>query len=445
MTKTTAEASATVKPKRLRIAQVHWAFPPTIGGVETHLSILMPELVRNGHRVSLLTSQIPGAPRRCEFGGAEILRTPYLSLSYLMQHDAELLEDEIRRAFREHFEAFRPDLVHAHNLHYFTLVHGRILSDLCRSRGIPLILTSHNAWNDTLFLHGSRDIPWDHIIAVSHYIKREMCGVGCDPRRLTVIHHGIDIDAFHPDVDSRPALQRFPQLQGRRVLFHPARMGMAKGNDVVVKAFRRVREQYHDAVLVFAGSENIVDWEQKQRADVNYILDLVKFFGLKKSVLIDVFSLEEMPLLYAASQVAVYPSTVPEPFGLTLLEAMASARPMIVSNAGGMPEVIQDGISGYVVPMRDHESLAARVLQLFGDAQLRERIGHTARAIVGDHFSKELMVRNHESVYYRALARTREAAKVVARIRSIARPRGLRRRPALPPSELPDAQPADAA
>ncbi|MCK5218613.1 glycosyltransferase family 4 protein [bacterium] len=389
-----------MKPKKaLRIAQMHWAFPPTIGGVETHLTILMPELVRNGHQVSLLTGMEKEAPKREEYCGATIHRTPYMNLNYLLQHDPELLEEEIHETLKGFIEEFKPDLIHTHNMHYFTPVHAQVLSRLSREKGIPLLLTSHNAWDDILFLELSRDIPWDHIIAVSHFIKRELAGVGCDDRKITVIHHGIDVNAFHPGIDPTPVFQRFPQLKGKRIIFHPARMSLAKGNDVVVKAFRLVRERFRDAMLVLAGSSNIVDWEQTQHKDIAYILNLIKYFNLKKNVLIDVFSIQEMPCLYAACQVAVYPSTASEPFGLTLLEAIAMARPMIITEMGGMPEIIRDNVCGFVTQVRDHEALAARLIQLLHDERLRERMGKTGRSLVADHFSKELMTHNHEGVY----------------------------------------------
>jgi len=407
--------------KPLRIAQLHWAFPPTIGGVETHLTSLLPKLVRDGHKVSLLTGAEEGLPARSRFAGVTVLRTPYMSLNYLRKHDAEMLEAEIRETLVKFLEGFKPDLVHVHNLHYFTPVHARILSGLCRSRGLPLILTAHNFWDDILFLQLSRDIPWDHIIAVSYFVKREMEGVGCDPRKITVIHHGIDTKIFRPGLDPTAVWGRYPQLRGKRIIFHPARMNLAKGNDVVIKAFQRVREQFQDAMLVLAGSRRIIDWTQNQRENVAYILNLVKYLGLKKSVLIDTFSIQEMPRLYAASRLVVYPSTAAEPFGLTMLEAMASARPIIVSNMGGMPEVIQDGINGYVIPVRDHASLAARMSQLLGDDRLREHLGDTGRAIVVDHYSKELMTRNHEGVYYRVLrgetVDLEDKVKTAARVR----------------------------
>ncbi|MCD4813618.1 glycosyltransferase family 4 protein [bacterium] len=399
-----SNSALTTRKKKLRIAQIHWAFLPVIGGVETHLTILMPELIKNGHKISLLTGSLRDSPEEEDYFGVRVQRSPYMSLDYLLQHDAELLQKEIEKTLANFIARFKPDVVHAHNLHYFTFIHAQVLSRLCREKGIPLILTAHNAWNDIQFLKLSRDIAWDHIIAVSHFIKREMLSVGCLEEKVTVIHHGLDVDLFKPGINPESILTRFPQMRNKRIVFHPARLGLAKGSDVVVKAFRRVREKFRDALLVLAGSNNIVDWEQTQKKDITYILDLIKYFGLKKNVLIDSFHLSEMPSLYSVSQVVVYPSSGPEPFGLTLLESIAMAKPMIVSNMGGMPEIIREGICGYVVPVHDSETLAARIQQLLGDDKLRQRMGLNGRALVSDHFSKSLMCRNHEGVYYQAVA-----------------------------------------
>ncbi len=388
----------------LRVAQIHWAFPPTIGGVETHLTVLMPELAKTGHTVFLLTEAMRDLPEFTNFEGIDVQRSPYLSLDYLLTHDPELLQEEIRATLQKFLERVKPDVIHAHNLHYFSYVHAQTLSALARKKGIPLLLTAHNAWDDILFLQLSRDVPWDHIIAVSHFIKRELMGVGCEEGKITVIHHGIDVAKFHPRINPAPMLRRFPQLRGRRVVFHPARMGLAKGSDVAVKAFRLVQEKFSDAVLVLAGAGNIVDWAQSQEKDIAYILNLIKYFGLKKNVLIDTFHLEEMPAMYATCQVAIYPSSAPEPFGLTMLEAVASGRPMIVTNMGGMPEVIRDNICGYVIPVRDHESLAARIIHLLSHDQVRMRMGETGRALAMDHFSHTLMTRQHAELYRRLLA-----------------------------------------
>ena len=96
----------------------------------------------------------------------------------------------------------------------------------------------------------------------------------------------------------------------------------------------------------------------------------MKHFEIEENVLIDMYTLDEVRALYELSEVCLYPSTAAEPFGLTMLEAMAMEKPMIVTNMGGMPEVIRDGINGFIVPVRDFEMLAAKICQLLEDEKL---------------------------------------------------------------------------
>jgi hypothetical protein len=288
-------------------------------------------------------------------------------------------------------------------MHYFSQIHAELIEQEARKRDVPLILTSHNVWDEMLFLELSRNINWTNIIAVSHFIKREMIGAGCDDRKIIVVHHGIDIDEFNPDVDTKEIERKYPQLKNKRIIFHPARMGLAKGCDVSIKALRIIKERFPNAMLVLAGTKNIIDWGSTQEKDIAYMLNLVKIFGLESSVLIDAYSRKEISKLYGLSEVCVYPSSSLEPFGLTMLEALATARPMIVTNCGGMPEIIRDGINGYVVAPKDFEALASRVIQLLANEKLRRRLGYTGRENVEAHFKKEDVTNNTINVYKKAL------------------------------------------
>ncbi len=375
--------------KKLNIAHLHWGFPPLIGGVETHLSILLPHFVEMGHSVSLLTGTAENCKVEDEFRGVKISRAPLMDLNWLVRRGLAGIENEIKEVFDRFVERNKPDVLHAHNMHYFSKAHARALEALAMKRGIPLILTAHNVWDDELFFELTRRIKWTHIISVSHFIKKELIGIGCSHRQVTAVHHGIDIEMFRPDVDPGPIYEKYPQLKGRKIFFHPARMGLAKGCDVSIKALKLVKEKVREAMLVLAGTKNIIDWGLTQQKDIAYLVHLVKEFGLRNSVLIDSYDLDEMPMLYAASSVCIYPSTAFEPFGLTMLEAMASGRPMVVTNAGGMPEIIQNGVNGYVVPMKGYEELAAHIVQLFNDDDLRERLGNTGRRMVETRFKSQ--------------------------------------------------------
>jgi len=401
--KSSGAKRAKVKMKRgirsLKVAQLHWGFPPIIGGVETHLATMMPTMNRKGVKTSLLTGSVEGYKLRYDYHGTQIRRTPLMDLNWLFKRGLGGLNDELRQLLRSFVDEMKPDVLHAHNMHYFSKPHALALTEIAREKGIPVVLTAHNVWDEDLYLDLTRDIPWSHIIAVSHYIRREIVGIGVNQRKVTTIHHGIDHRKFNPKVDTRAVYRKYPQLKGRRAIFHPARMGIAKGCDVSIKAFNIIHRRFPDAMLVLAGTKNIIDWGATQQKDIAYFVRLLKFFGLKQHVLIDAYALDEMPGLYAASDVILYPSTAMEPFGLTMLEAMATAKPIVVTNAGGMPEIIQEDINGFVVPIKNFEALAGRVCRLLAEDELREDMGTTGRSLVEHRFTKEIMTDNHIEVY----------------------------------------------
>lgn len=388
--------------KKLKIAHMHWGFPPIIGGVETHLTILLPEFIKRGHKVGLLTGSVEKEKTQFPYKGVEVYRTPLLDLNWLAKRGLEALEEEITKTYKEFIDKIKPDIMHAHNMHYFSEVHTKILMDTASQKGIPLILTAHNVWDDILFFKLTREINWTHIIAVSHFIKRELMGTGYDDKKITVVHHGIDTNVFSPDVVPKNILKKYPELESRKIIFHPARMGMAKGCDVSIKAMNLVRERFPDALLVMSGTK--IDWELSQEKEIAYFIDLVKMFDLREHVFINVYSLQEMPELYSLAQVCVYPSSAPEPFGLTMLESLSSGKPMIVTDSGGMPEIIIDDVNGYVIKIKDYETLASRIHVLLEEPRARERLGNTGRHMVVTHYNKEIMTQSHLDIYKRVLA-----------------------------------------
>ncbi|MFH1783606.1 MAG: glycosyltransferase family 4 protein [bacterium] len=387
------------KGKALRISHLHWGFPPIIGGVETHLTILLPMLSSMGHKVNLLTGAFPGEKDFSLYSGVGIRRHPVMDLNWLSRRGVNGLEEEVTGVFKKFIDETKPDCLHVHNMHYFSKVHAEMLQKLAKKYGIALILTAHNVWDDNLFLDLAKQIGWAHIIAVSHFIKQEIVGIGYNHKKITVIHHGIDQDVFTPNVDARPVFRKYPILKGKKVIFHPARMGLAKGCDVSIKALRIIKEKFPEVVLVLAGTKNIIDWIDSQQKDIAYMMRLIESLGLKNDVLVDSFSLEEMPGLYAASMICMYPSTASEPFGLTMLESLASARPMIVTKTGGMPEIIKDGVNGFVIPVKDFGALASKLMQILESDDLRKRLGETGRQMVEQKYSKQALAENTLNLY----------------------------------------------
>ncbi|MEW6273498.1 MAG: glycosyltransferase family 4 protein [Bacillota bacterium] len=384
----------------MKVAMLHWAFPPIIGGVESHLAMLGPELVRYGCQVSLLTGSVNGAEKEYVWQGMKIYRRNLFDLNNLNPSLLRQKAKEITEEVGRFIEKEKPDIIHAHNMHYFSPEHADALFAVKNSLDIPLVLTAHNVWADDLWTQfNARAHYWDAVIAVSHYIKRELVRAGYPDKRITVIHHGIDLELFKPDRDNSAAGKTFSQFAGRRVIFHPARMSLAKGSHISVQALAQIRERFPDVLLVLAGTEKTVDWGSYQGEEVSRIKNLVAELDLAGHVYIEFFPWEKMPLVYRDAEICIYPSCFEEPFGLVMLEAMASAKPIVVSRAGGMPEVVKDRVCGFVVPMNDPRELAGRCCQLLAEPALARQMGETGRKIAQKSYPKELMAARTLHVY----------------------------------------------
>jgi len=389
----------------MRIAQIHWGFPPIIGGVETHLIFLLPELAKMGHKVTLLTGSAAGYPDEFDFHGAKIYRSQFYDLNWLFKSGFQEVDENVSDVTLAYLDKVKPEVIHVHNMHYFSRYHIHVVERYALKHKIPLILTAHNIWNDKLFLDLTCRVAWDKIIAITHYIKREIVAVGFPADKVDVVHHGVDSKKFAPGKPDDRIFKDYPMLKRKGpIIFNPARMGLAKGCDITIEAFKLVKQKFPDAFLLMSGSGNIIDWGMCQNKDIAFFMTLIKQLGLQDDVYVNTFSLDkEMPDLYRLADVIVYPSSVEEPFGLAMLEAMATAKPIIVTESGGMPEIIKSNVNGYVIPKRNHEVLAEKIIRLLADKKLRDQLGQTGREQVETMYTKRIYAQNIFNVFEQAV------------------------------------------
>ncbi|GAW92001.1 glycosyltransferase family 4 protein [Calderihabitans maritimus] len=391
----------------MNIAILHWAFPPTIGGVETHLAILAPELVKRGCQVHLLTGSEDNEDEESYYQGVRVVRTPLMNLNNLRSLKVSSLAGQIKKEIIEFIEEAQPELIHAHNMHYFSPVHTEILAEIRAKTDIPLILTAHNVWDDELWgkMIKMAEI-WDGVIAVSYYIKKELIKAGYRAERIKVIHHGIDAEKFKPptEEDLQKILEEYPQFKGRRIIFHPARMSLAKGCDYSVRALKIIAKEFPEVLLVMSGNQKIVDWVDCQEREVNMVMGLVEEFGLQNNVFATHFPWPTMPRIYQTAEICIYPSSFEEPFGLVMLESMATAKPIVVSRSGGMPEIVRHGENGFIVERRNPEDLAEKCIRLLKRPARARKMGEVGRQMVEKLYTKEIMTENTLEFYKSVLS-----------------------------------------
>lgn len=399
----------------MKIGVMHWAFPPVVGGVESHLIYLYRELASRGHEISILTAPHPDRDDDAA-GWCRIMSDPLLDLHLIAKNPVDKDRyGEVYRLMERFILTERPEVIHAHNFHYFVADHGECLDELAKKYGIPIVLTIHNYWEDDLCRHLLRDIGWDVVVAVSYHMKNPcMFDAKLPPEKVEVHYHGIDLDKYNALSDRESAKARFG-LEGRRVVFHPARACKSKGTMHSIEAVSMLREKYPDICVIVSGIGDTVDFENEKgtfKAEVGAFVDAL---GMKDNILFVSASGDDMPVYMNAADVVIYPTIMPqgEAFGIAPVEGMACARPVIVTNSGGLVESTYPGINGLVVD-RDPDTLAAELAgaidRLLDDAEYADYLGRNGREVALERFDAKKMALRMEGLYNRLAGPGRDVA-----------------------------------
>ncbi|NJL20440.1 MAG: glycosyltransferase family 4 protein [Leptolyngbyaceae cyanobacterium SM1_3_5] len=206
---------------------------------------------------------------------------------------------------------------------------------------------------------------FDRVVALSHGMKAKLEAEGISP--VEVIYNGVR------ERSMRPALQNPPT-----VVF-AGRLVPEKGVDLLLRAFAQVLLQVPQARLLIAGQGSEANFLQTLAAELG-VSDRVTWLGH--------LPLAEMERQFESAWVQVVPSKWEEPFGNVSTEAMMRGTAVIASAVGGQPEIVQDGVTGFLVPPADVDAIATPLLKLLRDRALAEQMGQCGRQRALTHFSE---------------------------------------------------------
>ncbi len=226
------------------------------------------------------------------------------------------------------------------------------------------------------------------VIAVSDHTKEHMARVEhANGAKVHTILNGIDFNRVClSSADAPEAFRRDNDLRGRLILmagrFHPE-----KGYETLFEAMRMLRTRVADVVLLVAGS-GALEHHYRSLASSLGLEGVVRFLGFRG----------DLPDVIAAADLVVLPS-VAEAFGLVLAEAIYLGRPVVATRVGGIPEIVEDGVDGLLVPPADPAALAAAIERALQDSSLAERVAAQGPARVVARFGFERMMREYERLY----------------------------------------------
>lgn len=393
----------TPKPlnKPLKILVLTWEFPPRlVGGISRHVAELYPEIVKLGHEVHLLTVEFGHAPLYEVVEGIHIHRVPVgygndffhwvVNLNDSMgRHGGKLMEEE---------GGF--DLIHAHDW----LV-GDAAIALKHTFKVPLIATIHateHGRHNGIHNHDQRYISgkerwlaynsW-RIIVCTEYMRWEVGQALESPwDKIDIIYNGI-----RPEKKPRwhefdaPGFRRRFAAEDEKIVYYVGRMAYEKGVQVLINAAPKVIWDMGGHVkFVIIGGGN-VDHLKKQAWDVG-IWDHCYFTGFMTD--------EDLNKFQTVADCAVFPSLY-EPFGIVALESFAARVPVVVSDAGGLPEVVQHSKTGIVTWRNNPDSLAWGILEVLRNPAYGQSLVENAYQDLERRFHWANLAQQTEVVYQR--------------------------------------------
>jgi glycosyltransferase involved in cell wall biosynthesis len=216
-------------------------------------------------------------------------------------------------------------------------------------------------------------------------------------RNPPLIPNGIPVHNFTPDPAIRSSVRQSLQCEPSSVVFiHIGRFFYQKNHELLVNAFAQIQSQLHASVeLWLVGDGELRETVQHQVRAMG-IESRVRFLGVRSDI----------PDLLRAADVFVFPSRW-EGNPLSVMEAMAAGLPVVATAVGGVPELVEDGASGILVPNEDLHGLVAAMQRMAQNPDLREQMGHAARCRAVERFDIRQTVRAYEALYEELLQRRR--------------------------------------
>ncbi|MGD0862397.1 MAG: glycosyltransferase [Candidatus Limnocylindrales bacterium] len=375
---------------RVRIVEV--MATGTNGGAQEHVYSLVTRLNPARYDVRVVSLSHGSSVRRLQRAGIEasVIDEPDDRLAVL--------------ALAEDLATFEPEIVHNH-MYRAEVVGTKAALHLgekgCRRPAV--ISTVHSSRvrcvEDRETLRQLTPLM-DRLIVVSSAIEQKIADEGRRSVPISLIYNGVDLQRYNHQQPCCTLHEEYGIDADAPIVGVVARLEPEKGHRTLLDAWPLVLAAVPNAWLLVVGEGSERDSLEAQ-ADILGISGRVVFTGRR----------EDVPAVTAALDISVLPS-YREAQGLSVLEAMALSRPVVASAVGGIPEMIEDGVSGLLVPSHDCDALAAAIVRLLTDHPLADTIARRGHDLVHERFCIELMVQAVSDAYDEAALRIRQSEGV---------------------------------
>lgn len=390
----------------MKILMLSWEYPPrVVGGISRVVHDLSHKLIQEGHEVTVVTYRDGNVPYIEDDNGVMVYRVDnfMISSNNLIDWTMQLNFNMIAKVGEIIAEKGSFDVIHAHD--WLVAYSAKTLKTAYH---IPLVCTIHATEagrNSGIRDEQQRyinDTEWmltyesSEVIVNSNYMRSELQRLfGLPYEKINVIPNGVNLnmyDGIEKDYDFR----RRYAMDNEKIILFMGRLVYEKGIQTLISAMPKILNHYHDAKLLIAGKGGMID---ELRNQVNYLGlgNKVYFTGYLGS--------KDVQKMYKCADVSVFPSTY-EPFGIVALEAMLSGTPVVVSDVGGLNEIVDHGVNGMKSYAGNANSLADSILTLLFDQKLCDTVTKNAILKVKSEYNWTKITENTHFAYEKAIAQT---------------------------------------
>ena len=390
----------------MKILMLTWEYPPrVVGGIARVVYDLSHRLIKDGHEVTVVTYRDGEVPYYEDDKGVKVYRVdnymiqPNNFIDWILQLNFNMVE----RASQIIAEQGKFDVIHAHDW----LV-ANAAKTLKHSFDIPIVATIHatEAGRNSGIREPNQkyinDTEWmltyeaNEVIVNSNYMKSEVQRLfGLPFEKINVVPNGVNLNKF-TGMDRDYSFRRKYAMDNEKIILFMGRLVYEKGVQNLIAAMPKVLASYHDAKLVIAGKGGMLD-ELKAQADYLGISNKVYFAGYMNG--------KDVERMYKAADISVFPSTY-EPFGIVALEGMLAERPIVVSDAGGLGEIVEHRVTGMKSYCGNPNSIADSILELLFNPELCDNIVKNAKIKVKENYNWQKIAQDTHFTYQKAICET---------------------------------------
>ncbi len=390
----------------MKILMLTWEYPPRIvGGIARVVHDLSHRLIKDGHEVHVITYKEGNVGDYENDKGVHVHRVnnyminPNNFIDWIMQLNFNMIAKANELMEKEG----KFDVIHAHD--WLVTYAAKTLKN---SYNIPIVATIHateSGRNSGIHDEMQRyinDTEWlltyeaSEVLVNSNYMKNELQRLfGLPFEKINVVPNGINLTAFN-GIERDYDFRRQYAADNEKIILFLGRLVYEKGVQHLIAAMPKILANYHDAKLVIAGKGGMMDELREQVNHLN-IANKVYFTGYLNG--------KQVNKMYKAADISVFPSTY-EPFGIVALEAMLAGVPTVVSDVGGLNEIVEHRVNGMKSYAGNANSLADSILSLLYDPQLCSNCVKQAKLKVKKEYNWNKIAQDTYFIYQKAICET---------------------------------------